>query len=628
MQKRDRKLLSMSAAALILASTAAGLGTTVHAASDDDSDIWTLNGANNLVSPNDFSQDESNSGSDILGFNHMNDDSDDSSADSNDYDNFFSNNDSNSDSSAKQTSNVDYSKELDLGNLLTGGTTATDKSYNMSDLQTLIKQAESDTEKARVAKSSKTLQDQFNKALSVAKQAKNDKSANIAYKDLSQIMKAIDQDLKKDLKSALERTQTSEFKKAFNKISQTSDDSTLNTQRKLLKDTFMDMFNSAKETYADPMAAANTIKSATDNLNIYENLVMGAAGDSAALKQAKDEIAQQAKDLDGQQGSFVSGAASDLAKAMSANTKADMMSSIADSVNALTKASEDRGLKYLIQDAESFMNTKAYQKMSNDAKLGFLTSLNNAIVTEQNPSATTLMRAQAKSSLMESLALARDGISPVDHLKKSIATAQALLKNKAFDKTQAGRGVQSALRRGEQALKNGTNAQKEAAANSLDDATVKGLASEVAALKQDNSNLKKQAAQAKKTSSKSNDSNGSDSNGSSDNSGNSNGSSGDSNSGKSNDNSGSGSSDNGSGSDSGDSGDSSDNSGNSNGDNGSSNQSQPSQKRKNTGALPQTGRMIMQHMPLIAGIFAALAAGFGAWLYSDKKKAGKDSKEN
>lgn len=619
MQKRNRKLLSMSAAALILASTAAGLGTTVHAASDDDSDIWTLNGASNLVSPNDFSQDESNSGSDILGFNHMNDDSDDSSADSNDYDDFFSN----SDSSAKQTSNVDYSKELDLGNLLTGETTDTNKSYNMSDLQTLIKQAESDTEKARVAKSSKTLQDQFNKALSVAKQAKDDKSANIAYKDLSQIMKAIDQDLKKDLKSALERTQTSEFKKAFNKISQTSDDSTLNAQRKLLKDTFMDMFNSAKETYADPMAAANTIKSATDNLNIYENLVMGAAGDSAALKQTKDEIAQQAKDLDGQQGSSVSGAASDLAKAMSANTKADMMSSIADSVNALTKASEDRGLKYLIQDAESFMNTKAYQKMSNDAKLGFLTSLNNAIVTEQNPSATALMRAQAKSSLMESLSLARDGISPVDHLKKSIATAQVLLKNKAFDKTQAGRGVQSALRRAEQALKNGTNAQKEAAANSLDDATVKGLASEVAALKKDNSNLKKQAAQAKKTSSKSNDSNGSG-----DNSGDSNGSSGDSSSGESNDNSGSGSSDNDSGSDSGNSGDSSDNSGNSNGDNGSSDQSQPSQKRKNTGALPQTGRMIMLHMPLIAGIFAALAAGFGAWLYSDKKKAEKGSKEN
>ena len=623
MQKRNRKLLSMSAAALILASTAAGFGTTVHAASDDDSDIWTLNGAGNLVSPNDFSQDESNSGSDILGFSHMNDDSDASSADSNDYDNFFSNDNSNSDSSVKQTPNVDYSKELDLGDLLTGGTTDTDKSYNMSDLQTLIKQAESDTEKARVAESSKTLQDQFNKALSIAKQAKDDKSANTAYKDLSQIMKAIDQDLKKDLKSALERTQTNEFKKAFNKISQTSDDSTLNAQRKLLKDTFMDMFNSAKETYADPMAAANTIKSATDNLDIYENLVMGAAGDSDALKQAKDEIAQQAKDLDGQQGSAVSGAASNLAKAMSANTKADMMSSIADSVNALTKASEDRGLKYLIQDAESFMNTKAYQKMSNDAKLGFLTSLNNAIVTEQNPSATVLMRAQAKSSLMESLALARDGISPVDHLKKSITTAKALLKNKAFDKTRAGQAVQSALLRAEQALKNGTNAQKEAAANSLDDAVVKGLASEVAALKKDNSNLKKQAAQAKKMSSKSN---GSDSNGSSDNSGDSNGSSGDSSSGESNDNSGSGSSDNGSGN--GNSGDSSDNSGNSRGDNGSSDQSQPSQKRKNTGALPQTGRMIMQHMPLVAGIFAALAAGFGAWLYSDKKKAEKDSKEN
>lgn len=623
MQKRNRKLLSMSAAALILASTAAGFGTTVHAASDDDSDIWTLNGAGNLVSPNDFSQDESNSGSDILGFSHMNDDSDASSADSNDYDNFFSNDNSNSDSSVKQTPNVDYSKELDLGDLLTGGTTDTDKSYNMSDLQTLIKQAESDTEKARVAESSKTLQDQFNKALSIAKQAKDDKSANTAYKDLSQIMKAIDQDLKKDLKSALERTQTNEFKKAFNKISQTSDDSTLNAQRKLLKDTFMDMFNSAKETYADPMAAANTIKSATDNLDIYENLVMGAAGDSDALTQAKDEIAQQAKDLDGQQGSAVSGAASNLAKAMSANTKADMMSSIADSVNALTKASEDRGLKYLIQDAESFMNTKAYQKMSNDAKLGFLTSLNNAIVTEQNPSATVLMRAQAKSSLMESLALARDGISPVDHLKKSITTAKALLKNKAFDKTRAGQAVQSALLRAEQALKNGTNAQKEAAANSLDDAVVKGLASEVAALKKDNSNLKKQAAQAKKMSSKSN---GSDSNGSSDNSGDSNGSSGDSSSGESNDNSGSGSSDNGSGN--GNSGDSSDNSGNSRGDNGSSDQSQPSQKRKNTGALPQTGRMIMQHMPLVAGIFAALAAGFGAWLYSDKKKAEKDSKEN
>lgn len=621
MQKRNRKLLSMSAAALILASTAAGFGTTVHAASDDDDDIWTLNGAGNLVSPNDFSQDESNSGSDILGFSHMNDDSDASSADSNDYDSFFSNNNSNSDSSVKQTPNVDYSKELDLGNLLTGGTTDTDKSYNMSDLQTLIKQAESDTEKARVAKSSKALQDQFNKALSIAKQAKDDKSANTAYKDLSQIMKAIDQDLKKDLKSALVRTQTNEFKKAFNKISQTSDDSTLNAQRKLLKDTFMDMFNSAKETYADPMAAENTIKSATDNLNIYENLVMGAAGDSNALKQAKDEIAQQAKDLDGQQGSTVSGAASDLAKAMSANTKADMMSSIADSVNALIKASEDRGLKYLIQDAESFMNTKAYQKMSNDAKLGFLTSLNNAIVTEQNPSATALMRAQAKSSLMESLALARDGISPVDHLKKSITTAKALLKNKAFDKTRAGQAVQSALRRAEQALKNGTNAQKEAAANSLDDAVVKGLVSEVVALKKDNSNLKKQAAQAKKTSSKSNDSNGS-----SDNSGDSNGSSGDSSSGESNDNSGSGSSDNGSGN--GNSGDSSDNSGNSRGDNGSSDQSQPSQKRKNTGALPQTGRMIMQHMPLVAGIFAALAAGFGAWLYSDKKKAEKDSKEN
>lgn len=621
MQKRNRKLLSMSAAALILASTAAGFGTTVHAASDDDNDIWTLNGAGNLVSPNDFSQDESNSGSDILGFSHMNDDSDDSSADSNDYDSFFSNDNSNSDNSVKQTPNVDYSKELDLGNLLTGGTTDTGKSYNMSDLQTLIKQAESDTEKARVAKSSKALQDQFSKALSIAKQAKDDKSANTAYKDLSQIMKAIDQDLKKDLKSALERTQTDEFKKAFNKISQTSDDSTLNAQRKLLKDTFMDMFNSAKETYADPMAAANTIKSATDNLNIYENLVMGAAGDSDALKQAKDEIAQQAKDLEGQQGRTVSGAASDLAKAMSANTKADMMSSIADSVNALTKASEDRGLKYLIQDAENFMNTKAYQKMSNDTKLGFLTSLNNAIVTEQNPSATALMRAQAKSSLMESLALARDGISPVDHLKKSITTAEALLKNKAFDKTKAGQAVQLALLRAEQALKNGTNAQKEAAANSLDDAVVKGLASEVAALKKDNSNLKKQAAQATKTSSKSNDSNGSG-----DNSGDSNGSSGDSSSGKSNDNSGSGSSDNGSGNSN--NGDSSDNSGNSSNDNGSSDQSQPSQKRKNTGALPQTGRMIMQHMPLVAGIFALLAAGFGAWLYSDKKKAEKDSKEN
>lgn len=621
MQKRNRKLLSMSAAALILASTAAGFGTTVHAASDDDNDIWTLNGAGNLVSPNDFSQDESNSGSDILGFSHMNDDSDDSSADSNDNDSFFSNNNSNSDNSVKQTSNVDYSKELDLGNLLTGGTTDTDKSYNMSDLQTLIKQAESDTEKARVAKSSKALQDQFNKALSIAKQAKDDKSANTAYKDLSQIMKAIDQDLKKDLKSALERTQANEFKKAFNKISQTSDDSTLNAQRKLLKDTFMDMFNSAKETYADPMAAANTIKSATDNLNIYENLVMGAAGDSDALKQAKDEITQQAKDLEGQQGRTVSGAASDLAKAMSANTRADMMSSIADSVNALTKASEDRGLKYLIQDAESFMNTEAYQKMSNDAKLGFLTSLNNAIVTEQNPSATALMRAQAKSNLMESLALSRDGISPVDHLKKSITTAKALLKNKAFDKTKAGQAVQSALLRAEQALKNGTNAQKEAAANSLDDAVVKGLASEVAALKKDNSNLKKQAAQAKKTSSKANDSNGSG-----DNSGDSNGSSGDSSSGKSNDDSGSGSSDNGSGS--GNRSDSSDNSGNSRGDNGSSDQSQPSQKRKNTDALPQTGRMIMQHMPLVAGIFAALAAGFGAWLYGDKKKAEKDNKEN
>lgn len=601
MQKRNRKLLSISAAALIMASAGAGLGQTVHATGTDSSDL----------------NDKSDKGADIFGKDGFS---------------FGDNNDAktNLDSEAKidrsnfgsklsnSASSLGTGKSADVGQI----DNDVDKfdasqNYSLKDLQNLIKSASSDAEISRVSHVSKEMQDKFESALSDAKTAKTDKDVSASYVVLANIMDQIDQSLKSGLKSSLEKTQGDDFQQALFKLDSKSGDQAEQDARGVIKTAFMSSFNVAKQVYADPLASVNSIKLAGENLDIYRNIVLGAGGDSKALDEAKLDVAKQKQELSDDQIAQANEANSELDKAIGANAKSETMTYLAKSVDAMNKASEDRGLSYLISDAQDFIKSNNFKDLDNNQKLDLLTSLNNAEAVEQNPLATPLMRAQAKNSLMNDLALGQDGISPKTHLADSIKRAQALSKSNAFGKNAS--KVQAALAQAEAAQKSGDKAQQEKAAKALDDAMQTGLSSEVTALKAQFKKLSAKKASKKAGKSKSgksdgdsnSDANGSDSSDSSNGSGDSSDSNG-STSGKSKKDK-----------------DKSDGDSNSDSDSdGNSRDDAPATKteRAKSEALPQTGRFILQHALVIAGVFAALAGIFGLWLYNDKKrKAEKDS---
>lgn len=546
MQKRNRKLLSISAAALIMASAGAGFGQTVHADSGNS----------------EFS----------LGMGK--------SADVGQIDN--------------------DADKLD-----------TSQTYSLKDLQRLLNSANSKAESARVSHVSKAMQDKFASALSDAGSAKTNKDINASYVALANIMDQIDQSLKSDLKSSLEKTQVNSFQQALSELDSKSGSQAEQDAKSAIKAAFASSFNVAKQVYADPLASVDSIKLAGQNLDIYRDIVLGTNGDDKALDDAKIDVAAQKQELSNSQVELAGQANSDLEKAIGANSKSETMTYLAKSVEAMHKASEDRGLSYLISDAQDYMRTDNFKGLDNNQKLDLLTSLTTAEAVEQNPWATPLMRAQAKNALMNDLALDQNGISPKTHLADSIKRAKALIKAKAFGKNTV--KVEAALTQAEAIQKSGDKAQQEKAAKVLDNTMQAGLSSEVAALTAQVKKLSaKKAAKKVNKSSKSgsdsdSDSNGSDSNTSSDSSGNSSDSDGSKSKKdktKSDD----------SASDSDSDGDSRDDA--------------PATKAEQakSGALPQTGRFILQHAPIIAGMFAVLAGIFGAWLYRNKKhEAEEDS---
>ena len=591
MQKRNRKLLSLSAAALIMASAGAGLVSQTQIAHAMDFNASDLN-------------DKRDDGYDIFGGNLELTDTGKASHDD------FGTKLSGSKSDLGTLNKSDSSSQVDIGNLVTGSRTVdTDSQHSLKDLAVLIKVADSDKETARVAHASKSKRDEFKAALNKAKAVKDEKDADSAYTSLAGVMASIDSELKSGLKVALIATQADNFKAAFNKLSEKSSSDVINDERDTIRTAFLDAFNIAKTTYANPMASVDTINLAKENLGIYSDIVLGANSDAKALEEAKLDLAKQAEELDLAEKSGVKVDA-DLTSAIKANSKGKVLTYLASGVDALTKESQDKGLKYLIQDAQDFMQTNAYKSLSSMQKLNLLTSLNNAEAVEQNANATDLMRTLAKSALVEDLVLGRDGISPSEHLANSIKEAKSLIKNKAFGKDDF--KVQSALTAAEAAQKSGDKGQQEKAANVLDSAMKSGLSGEVAALKKEEAKLKKMNAKKAKNSESNSDL---DSNGDS-------AGSGDSDSdGNTNDADGSKSDKAKSDKSDGDS-----NSDSSARDDAPAETSQAKSKAAR-GALPQTGRFILAHAGAIASVFAVLAAGFGAWLYKDKKHdAEKNSK--
>ena len=591
MQKRNRKLLSLSAAALIMASAGAGLVSQTQIAHAMDFNASDLN----------YKRDD---GYDIFGGSFELTDTGKASHDD------FGTKLSGSKSDLGTLNKSDSSSQVNIGNLVTGSRTVdTDSQYSLKDLAALIKVADSDKETARVAHASKSERDAFKAALNKAKAVKDEKDADSAYTSLAGVMASIDSELKSGLKTALTATQADNFKAAFTKLSEKSSSDVINDERDTIRTAFLDAFNIAKTTYANPMASVDTINLAKENLNIYSDIVLGANSDAKALEEAKLDLAKQAEELDLAEKSGVKVNA-DLTSAIKANSKGKVLTYLASGVDALTKESQDKGLKYLIQDAQDFMQTNAYKSLSSMQKLNLLTSLNNAEAVEQNADATDLMRAQAKSALIEDLVLGRDGISPSEHLANSIKEAKSLIKNKAFGKDYF--KVQSALTAAEAAQKNGDKGQQEKAANVLDSAMKSGLAGEVVALKKEEAKLKKMSAKKAKNSGSNNDS---DSNGDSTGS--------DDSDSDGNTNDADGSKSDKAKSDKSDGDSNSDSSGR---DDAPAETSQAKLKAAR-GALPQTGRFILAHAGAIASVFAALAAGFGAWLYRDKKRdAEKNSK--
>lgn len=568
MQKRNRKLLSLSAAALIMASAGAGLASQTQTTHAMD---FNASGLNN----------KRDDGYDIFGGN-------------------FELTDTGKASHDVFGTELSGSKS-DIGNLVTGSSTVdTDSQHSLKDLTALIKVASSDEETARVAHLSKSEQDAFKAALSKAEAVKDEKDASSAYTSLAGVMADIDGELKSGLKMALTATQSDNFKVAFNKLSEKSSSSVINDERDTIRTAFLDAFNIAKTTYANPMASVDTINLAKENLSIYSDIVLGANGDAKALDEAKLDLAKQANELDLAEKSDAK-VDTDLTSAIKTNSKGKVLTYLASSVDALTKESQDKGLKYLIQDVQAFMQTNAYKSLSNTQKLNLLTSLNNAEAVEQNANATDLMRALAKSALVEDLVLGRNGISPSAHLANSIKEAESLIKNKAFGKDDA--KVQSALTAAEAAQNSGDKGQQEKAANALDSAMKSGLSGEVATLKKEEAKLKKMSAKkigAKKAKN-------SESKGDSD----SNGDSTDSDGSKSDK-----AKHNKSDSDSKRHGSNSDNSAPDD----APAETSHAKSEAARGALPQTGRFILAHAGAIASVFAVLVAGFGVWLYKDKKR--------
>lgn len=545
MQKRNRKLLSISAAALIMASAGAGFGQTVHAADSGNSEF-------------------------SLGMNK--------SADAGQIDN--------------------DANKLD-----------TSQTYSLKDLQRLLNSANSKAESERVSHVSKAMQDKFASALSDAGSAKTNKDINASYVALANIMDQIDQSLKSDLKSSLEKTQVNSFQQALSELDAKSGSQVEQDAKSTIKAAFVSSFNVAKQVYADPLASVDSIKLAGQNLDIYRDIVLGANGDDKALDDAKIDVATQKQELSNSQVELAGQANSDLEKAIGANSKSETMTYLAKSVEAMHKASEDRGLSYLISDAQDYMRTDSFKGLDNNQKLDLLTSLTTAEAVEQNPWATPLMRAQAKNALMNDLALDQNGISPKTHLADSIKRAKALIKAKAFGKNTV--TVEAALTQAEAIQKRGDKAQQEKAAKALDNAMQAGLSSEVAALTAQVKKLSaKKAAKKTSKSSKSGSDSDSDSNTSSDDSGDSSDSDGSKSKKSKKDKT------------------KSDDSANDSDSDGDSRDDAPATKAEQakSGVLPQTGRFILQHAPVIAGMFAVLAGIFGAWLYRNKKhEAEKDS---
>lgn len=550
MQKRNRKLLSISAAALIMASVGAGFGQTVHA---DDGSKFSL----------------------------------------------------------------EMGKSADVGEIDNDADKLdTSQTYSLKDLQRLLNSANSKAESKRVSYISKAMQDKFASALNDAGSAKTNKDANVSYVALANIMDQIDQSLKSGLKSSLEKTQVNGFRQAFSKLDDKSGSQAEQDAKSAIKAAFASSFNVAKQVYADPLASVDSIKLAGQNLDIYRDIVLGANGDDKALDNAKIDVVAQKQELSNSQVELAGQANSDLEKAIGANSKSETMTYLAKSVEAMNKASEDRGLGYLISDAQDYMRTDSFRDLDNNQKLDLLTSLTTAETVEQNPLATPLMRAQAKNALMNDLVLDQNGISPKTHLADSIKRAKALIKAKAFGKNTF--KVEVMLTQAEAIQKNGDKAQQEKAAKFLDNIMQAGLSSEVATL---TTQVKKLSAKKANKSGKSgnnsdSDSNGSDSNASSDNSGDSSDSDG-SKSNTSNKSKKSKKDKN-----------KSDDSVNDSDSDGDSRDDAPATKTEQaeSGALPQTGRFILQHAPIIAGMFAVLAGVFGAWLYRNKKhETEKDS---
>ena len=548
MQKRNRKLLSISAAALLMASLGTGFGQTVHA---DDGSKFSLE----------------------MG----------KSADVGEIDN-----------------DVD---KLD-----------TSQTYSLKDLQRLLNSANSKAESKRLSHVSKAMQDKFASALNDAGSAKTNKDINVSYVALANIMDQIDQSLKSSLKSSLEKTQVNDFRQAFSKLDAKSGSQAEQDAKSAIKEAFASSFNVAKQVYADPLASVDSIKLAGQNLDIYRDIVLGANGDDKALDDAKIDVAAQKQELSNSQVELAGQANSDLEKAIGANSKSETMTYLAKSVEAMNKASEDRGLSYLISDAQDYMRTDSFKGLDNNQKLDLLTSLTTAETVEQNPLATPLMRVQAKNALMNDLALDQNGISPKTHLADSIKRAKALIKAKAFGKNTS--TVEATLTQAEAMQKSGNKAQQEKAAEALDNTMQAGLSSEVAALTKQVKKLSaKKAAKKANKSSKSGNNSDSDSNGSnSDTSSDGSGDSSDSDGSKSKKSKKDKDKSDGNASDSNSDGDSRDDA--------------PATKteRAKSGVLPQTGRFILQYAPIIAGMFAVLAGIFGAWLYRNKKhETEKDS---
>lgn len=153
----------------------------------------------------------------------------------------------------------------------------------------------------------------------------------------------------------------------------------------------------------------------------------------------------------------------------------------AAAVQALNKLNSDHGLEFLVEDANKFIASTDFNNLDNDVKLNLLVSLNEAEALMNSNMSNVADLVNVKSSLMQNLVLAENNLNPNADLKDAVKRAKEL-KNSLGLKNNVKFQVALTEAENVLDNKEATNSQKEAAVKALNGAIVDSLNGEVKAL--------------------------------------------------------------------------------------------------------------------------------------------------